>query len=372
MGKKTPLYEAHLAAGAKIVDFFGWDMPLNYGSQIEEHHAVRNDVGMFDVSHMTVVDIHGPGAHDFLLYLLPNNIDKLKEPGEALYTCMMNEKAGIIDDLIVYRFTKDAYRLVVNCGTREKDLAWFRKKSHDYAVEIIERPEFALIAIQGPNAREKAMQVMTAKQAKAAATLDKPFSAIEVDGWYIARTGYTGEDGFEIMVPQEQATDFWNALMKNGVQPCGLGARDTLRLEAGFDLSGTDMDESVTPLESNLAWTIAWEPENRDFVGRAALAKQKAAGAKVRLAGIVLLDKGVLRNHLKVICDDKGEGEITSGAFSPTLQRGIALARIPKEVKKDEICKVEMRGKLLPAQVIRVPFVRGGKANFTEIESKEE
>jgi len=371
MGKKTPLYEAHVKAGAKIVDFFGWDMPLHYGSQIDEHNAVRKDAGMFDVSHMTVVDIHGPGVHDFLLYLLPNNIDKLTENGKALYTCMMNEKGGIIDDLIVYRFADDVYRLVVNCATREKDLDWFQKKAHEYAVEVIERPEFALIAIQGPNAREKAMSAMAPKQAEEAAKLDKPFSAVEVDGWYIARTGYTGEDGFEIMVPGEEATGFWNALLKQGVSPCGLGARDTLRLEAGFNLSGADMDESVTPLESALSWTIAWEPENRNFVGRSALVKQKANGVERKLVGLVLLGKGVLRDHQEVICDDKEIGVITSGGFSPTLQRGIALARVPFSVKKGNFCQIKVRGEMLPAQVIRVPFVRGGKANFTEIVDKE-
>jgi len=368
MGKKTPLYEAHLKAGAKIVDFAGWDMPVNYGSQVDEHNYVRQDAGMFDVSHMTVVDMHGPGVHDFLLYLLPNNIDKLKETGKALYTCMMNEKGGVIDDLIVYRFADDIYRLVVNCATREKDLDWFQKKAHDYAVEVIERPEFALIAIQGPNAREKAMQAMTDKQSQAAAGLDKPFSAIEVDGWYIARTGYTGEDGFEIMIPGEEATGYWDALLKQGVRPCGLGARDTLRLEAGFNLSGSDMDESVTPLESALSWTIAWEPENRDFVGRVALLKQKEVGVKRKLVGLVLLGKGVLRDHQSVDCKEKGTGEITSGGFSPTLQRGIALARVPKEVKIGDICHTEIRGNSVPLQVIRVPFVRKGKANFELIE----
>lgn len=364
MGKKTPLYEAHLKAGAKIVDFSGWDMPLHYGSQIDEHHHVRKDSGMFDVSHMTVVDVYGPGAHDFLLNLIPNNVDKLTSAGMALYTCMLNDKAGIIDDLIVYRYSDVDYRLVVNCATREMDLAWLQKQANEYAVEIVERPEFAMIAIQGPNAREKAMKAMDEVKAQAASTLDKPFTAVEVDGWYIARTGYTGEDGFEIMIPAEESVAFWDSLLEQKITPCGLGARDTLRLEAGLNLSGTDMDESVTPLESNVAWTVAWEPENRGFIGREALAKQKAEGVKRRLRAFVLLDRGVLRGHQKVICGDKGEGEITSGGFSPTLQRGIALARVPADVKFGEICQIEVRGKLLSAQVIKPPFVRGGKANF--------
>jgi aminomethyltransferase len=361
MGKKTPLYDAHLKAGAKMVDFSGWDMPLHYGSQIDEHNYVRKDAGMFDVSHMTVVDMHGPGVHDFLLQLLPNNIDKLKDVGKALYSCMLNEKGGVIDDLIVYRFTEDSYRIVVNCGTREKDLAWFQKQSNEYAVEIAERPDFAMIAIQGPKARELTAKAFTPEQAEAASEL-KPFSAIEVNGWYIARTGYTGEDGLEIMIPGDEAVEFWNKLLAQGVHPCGLGARDTLRLEAGLDLSGVDMDESVTPLESNLAWTIAWEPTNRDFIGRNVLEKQKKEGVKQKLVGLVLLERGVLRGHQKVIVEDVGEGIITSGGFSPTLQKGIALARVPAGI--GEICQVEIRGKLVPAQVVKPPFVRAGKANF--------
>lgn len=368
MGKKTPLYEAHLRAGAKIVDFAGWDMPLHYGSQINEHHYVRKDAGMFDVSHMTVIDVYGPAAHDFLLNLLPNNVDKLQAVGMALYTCMLNEDAGIIDDLIVYRFTDDSYRLVVNCATRQKDLSWLQKQANDYAVEIVERPEFAMIAIQGPNAREKATKAMSPKHAQAAATLSKPFSAVEVDSWYIARTGYTGEDGFEIMIPAAEVVAFWDNLLAQSIHPCGLGARDTLRLEAGLNLSGTDMDESVTPLESNVSWTVAWEPENRNFIGRTALAQQKAKGVQRRLRGLVLLERGVLRGHQKVNCGDKGEGEITSGGFAPTLQQGIALARLPATVGFGEICHIDMRGKLLPVQVIKPPFVRDGKATFTIVQ----
>ncbi|MGD2112708.1 MAG: glycine cleavage system aminomethyltransferase GcvT [Gammaproteobacteria bacterium] len=360
MPNRTPLYDEHIADGGKMVDFAGWLMPINYGSQLGEHNAVRTDAGMFDVSHMTVVDLTGARTREFLRHLLANNVDRLRESGKALYTCMLNEQGGVIDDLIVYYIRDDFYRMVVNAATRARDLAWLEQQSVDFSVTVTERPELAMIAIQGPNARAKSLPLLSDAIRDAAAGL-QPFFGIFDGDWFIARTGYTGEDGFEIMLPAEQAADFWGRLRAAGVRPTGLGARDTLRLEAGMNLYGSDMDESVSPLESALAWTVAWEPAERDFIGRAALEQQRAAGVQQKLVGLLLEDKGVLRNHQKVLAGT-GEGEITSGSFSPTLQRAIAFARVPKDT--GDTCQVEVRGKLLQARVVKPPFVRNGKAQI--------
>ncbi|MGH8307821.1 MAG: glycine cleavage system aminomethyltransferase GcvT [Gammaproteobacteria bacterium] len=357
MGKRTPLYDMHVAAGARIVDFGGWDMPVNYGSQIEEHHAVRRDAGMFDVSHMTVVDMEGAKVREFLRKLLANDVAKLREPGKALYSCMLNEQAGIIDDLIVYYMRDDWFRMVVNAATHDKDLAWIAKQAQNFGVKLTER-DFAMIAVQGPNAREKVASLLPANLREKALAL-KPFTAIFGEGLFVARTGYTGEDGFEIMLPPDKAAEFWQALAKKGVKPCGLGARDTLRLEAAMNLYGSDMDETTTPLESGLGWTLAWEPTDRDFIGRKALEAQRDAGPKRKFVGLLLEDKGILRGHQKVIADGAGEGEITSGTFSPTLERSIALARVP--VATGDTVQVDIRGKLCKARVVKPPFVRNGK-----------
>lgn len=358
MGSQTPLYQAHLAANAKIVDFAGWDMPIHYGSQLEEHQAVRQDMGMFDVSHMTVVDCCGDAAKAFLQKLLANDVAKLKKSGKALYSCMLNAEAGVIDDLIVYYLRDDFYRIVINSATRTKDMDWINTQAEAFAeLQIIERPELAMIAVQGPNAREAVISLFP-EQADALEALGK-FFALPLGEFFIARTGYTGEDGFEVMLPAEQAESFWNQCLQAGVRPCGLGARDTLRLEAGMNLYGTDMDETTHPLESGLGWTVAWKPEERDFIGRKALQQQLESAESKRFVGLVLEAKGVLRNHLKVFTD-AGEGEITSGSFSPTLGKAIAFARIP--TSEAESCEVEIRGKRLPASIVKLPFVRDGKA----------
>ncbi len=347
--------------GAKLVDFAGWDMPIHYGSQIEEHHAVRREAGMFDVSHMTVVDLVGAGVRPFLRYLLANNVDKLQQRGKALYSCMLNAEGGVIDDLIVYFLEESWFRLVVNSATREKDLAWIEQQGAGFEVEVIEQPGLAMIAVQGPQAREKVLPLLPARGESAAAL--KLFYGLEIEDWLVARTGYTGEDGFEIMLPDSDAEAFWQGLAAAGVRPCGLGARDTLRLEAGMNLYGTDMDETVSPLVSGLGWTVGWEPAERDFIGRAALERERDAGPAARFVGLVLEDKGVLRNHQRVLVEGAGEGEITSGSFSPTLGRAIALARIPAAAA-GERCQVEVRGKLLAARLVRAPFVRNGKAQI--------
>lgn len=359
MGKQTPLYNDHVNMGAKIVDFSGWDMPIHYGSQIEEHHQVRNDAGMFDVSHMTVLDIRGAGGREFLRHLLANNVDRLKDEGKALYSCMLNPSAGVIDDLIVYYMKPDWYRMVVNAATRDKDLAWINRQAASFSVEIRERDELAMIAVQGPAAIEKFCGLLDDAASEKLRSLGV-FYAMEAGELFIARTGYTGEDGVEIILPASEASPLWQELHGQGVAPIGLGARDTLRLEAGMNLYGSDMDESTTPLESGLTWTIAWEPQDRHFIGREALEKQRADKPAMKLVGLVLQGKGVLRNHQKVIVDGVGEGEITSGSFSPTLGRAIAFARVPAATGTD--CQVEMRGKLMSARVVKPPFVRNGKS----------
>jgi len=358
MGNKTPLYNAHRAMGAKLVDFAGWDMPIHYGSQIEEHHTVRRAAGMFDVSHMTVVDLIGEQVRAFLGHLLANNVDKLRERGKALYSCMLNPDGGVIDDLIVYFLEETWFRLVVNSATRDKDLAWIQQHAAAFGIDVIEQPDLAMVAVQGPQARDRVLPLLDPSAREAAMEL-APFHALEIEDWLVARTGYTGEDGFEIMLPGNEAEDFWNRLADAGVKPCGLGARDTLRLEAGMNLYGTDMDESVSPLVSGLGWTVGWEPADRDFIGRSALEAERRSGPSARFVGLVLEDKGVLRNHQKVVVSDLGEGEITSGSFSPTLGRSIALARVPAGT--GDRCLVEIRGKLLAARVVKPPFVRNGK-----------
>jgi len=355
MLKHTPLYDAHIAAGARMVDFGGWEMPINYGSQIEEHNKVRQAAGMFDVSHMTVVDINGGQARSFLSYLLANDVAKLQTPGRAFYTCMLNERGGIVDDLITTFLDETFFRMVVNAATHDKDLAWITLQARAFDVVVTERPELAMIAVQGPAAREAVLALLPENDAKAAAEL-KPFNAGQFGDLFISRTGYTGEDGFEVSLPAESATAFWDQLLLAGVTPCGLGARDTLRLEAGMNLYGQDMDEDVSPFESGLGWTLALN-DDRVFIGKEALLEQKEQGVRNKLTGLVLKDRGVLRPGQRVITQD-GEGVTTSGSFSPTLQRAIAFARLPKDAV--ESCQVDIRGRLLECAIVRPPFARNG------------
>ena len=358
MSQRTVLFDKHVEYGGKIVDFAGWEMPVNYGSQMDEHHQVRKDAGMFDVSHMTIVDMKGPGVLAFLQHIFANDVAKLKQPGKALYSCMLTEDAGVIDDLIVYYMNDEWYRVVVNAGTRDKDIAWFNKQVVDFDVTLTEQAEVAMIAVQGPNAREKAIDALPVDVVEAVSNMER-FFGVDCGEWFVGRTGYTGEDGFEVMMPESEAAEFWDKLAHAGVKPCGLGARDTLRLEAGMNLYGSDMTEETSPLTSGLGWTIAWEPVERDFIGRKALQAQRDKGVDQKLVGLVLEDKGVLRGHQKVVVENVGEGEITSGTFSPTLQQSIALARVPKAI--GETCLVEIRGKLLNARVVKPVFVRDGQ-----------
>lgn len=361
MGQQTPLYQLHLDSGAKMVDFAGWDMPINYGSQIEEHNLVRKQAGVFDVSHMTVIDVSGKEAQAFLRYLLANDVAKLDEVGRALYSGMLNESGCVVDDLIVYRMSY-GYRLVVNCATREKDLAWIGLHAKDFDINIKEQPQLAILAVHGPEAIDKVCSLLDEDRARKSREL-KNFRGFESDSWFIARTGYTGEKGLEIILPNEEAPDFWTKLLAIGVKPVGLGARDTLRLEAGMNLYGHDMDETVSAIAANMQQTIAWEPAERDFIGRQAvtahLAEQQAGTLPI-LTGLVLEQRGVLREGQKVICEN-GEGIITSGSFSPTLKHSIALARIPMASGS---CQVDIRGTLSEVRIVKPNFVRFGKKVF--------
>jgi aminomethyltransferase len=354
--KQTPLYQAHLDAGGKMVDFGGWEMPLNYGSQLEEHNQVRHDAGMFDVSHMTVVDFKGSEAKKFLQILIANDVDKLKTQGKALYSCMLNETGGVVDDLIVYYQNNTDYRMVINAGTTDKDIAWIKTQAQGFKVRVEPKFDLAMIAVQGPNAREKVYQAMNGVEEICGKL--KPFNAASVGNLFIARTGYTGEDGFEIMLPEKSAEFTWKMLLEVGVKPCGLGARDTLRLEAGMSLYGAEMNETVSPLAAALTWTVDLSDENRQFVGREALEALKHKGADKTIVGLVLEGKGVIRNHQQVITN-LGIGEVTSGSFSPTMGKAIALASVPKGAQG--LCEIEMRNKKVSAKIVKPPFVRNGK-----------
>ena len=358
MSKKTPLYDKHVEAGARIVDFGGWDMPLHYGSQKDEHRSVRQRAGVFDVSHMTIVDLRGERTREFLRHLLANDVAKLAIRGKALYSCMLNADGGVIDDLIVYYLDETRYRLIVNAATRGKDLAWIREQGGDYDIAVTERGELAMLAIQGPKARELAAPCIDAEWRQQALEL-KPFNGMDAGDLFIARTGYTGEDGWEIVMPASRATVAWDRLLAAGVAPCGLGARDTLRLEAAMNLYGNDMDESVSPLEAGLGWTVAWKPPERAFIGRGPLEKLRGAGGLRRFVGLLLEDRGVLRDHQRIVVDNIGDGEITSGGFSPTIGRSIALARVP--AGDYDRAQVDIRGKLLNVRIVKTPFVRNGK-----------
>ncbi|TVQ88584.1 MAG: glycine cleavage system aminomethyltransferase GcvT [Chromatiaceae bacterium] len=361
MAARTPLYGEHLRLGARIVPFGGWDMPLHYGSQLDEHHAVRTAAGMFDVSHMRSVDVVGSDATALLRYLLANDVGRLHQSGQALYSCMLNGHAGIIDDLICYRRRDDAYRLVVNAASTHKDVTWIERHASGRFVRITRRDDLAMIAIQGPQARALTAPLLPAPLAEAAMTLAS-FHAAEHADWLVARTGYTGEDGLEVILPGSAALDLWQRLLAAGVRPCGLGARDTLRLEAGLNLYGQDMDEDQDPLASGLGWTVAWEPADRDFIGRAALESRRAATDGPRQIGLLLTGRGILRPHQPVLVHGEAAGEVTSGGFAPTLGRSIALARVNADLGSE--CEVLIRDLAIPARVVKPPFVRQGQARI--------
>ncbi|ABL02637.1 aminomethyltransferase [Candidatus Ruthia magnifica str. Cm (Calyptogena magnifica)] len=354
--RQTPLYQMHIESQGKMVDFGDWEMPLNYGSQIEEHHQVRRDAGMFDVSHMSVVDFKGIEAKAFLQILIANDVDKLKIQGKALYSCMLNESGGVIDDLIIYYQDDEYYRIVINAGTAEKDMTWINAQASGFDVSVECMSNLAMIAVQGPNARVKVFTAMPGVEEVCGKL--KPFNAASLGGLFIARTGYTGEDGFEIILSSSSAKFTWKMLLEAGIRPCGLGARDTLRLEAGMSLYGSEMSDKVSPLEAALTWTIDLTNENRAFIGRDALEILKEKGVEKTIVGLVLEGKGIIRNHQKVITS-LGEGEVTSGTFSPTIGKAIALASVPKG--SFGVCEIEIRKKKVYAKIVKLPFVRNGK-----------
>ncbi len=361
--KTTPFNQAHRDAGGKLVDFAGWELPVNYGSQIQEHEAVRTDAGMFDVSHMLVSDITGEHAKAWLQKLLANDVAKLSFVGKALYSAMLNERGGVMDDLIVYRGNEaeTQYRIVSNAATREKDLAQFRQVGEAFGVHITPRYDLCMLAVQGPKAIEKLLSV----KPDWAATVQglKPFQGVDLgNDWFVARTGYTGEDGVEVILPATEADAFFKALYAAGVQPCGLGARDTLRMEAGMNLYGNDMDDDTSPLQAGMAWTVDLKDENRDFVGKAALVALKEQGVDVKQVGLLLAKGGVLRDGMEVITE-QGKGLTTSGVFSPSLKQSIAIARVPKAFDGDS-AKVVIRGKEVDVRVLKLPFVRNGQKQF--------
>lgn len=355
MSKYTPFNAAHKQLNARMVDFHGWEMPLHYGSQIEEHHAVRRDCGMFDISHMCALDAIGPDAKPFMQRLLANDVDKLRA-GKALYSCMLNESGGVIDDLIAYYLGGGRYRIVVNAATSEKDIAWMRACLTTWRMQLTLTPrcDLAMLAVQGPKAREKVWQALPETEAVTVAM--PPFHAQQAGDYFIARTGYTGEDGFEITLPGEHARRLWQRLLELGAHPCGLGARDTLRLEAGMNLYGQDMDETVSPLDAGLGWTVVFDTA-RDFVGRNALLSHPR---QAQFLGLVLEDGGILRAQQKV-WTSTGEGFITSGTFSPTLEKSIALARLPLDTAVGDQIEVDIRNKRHAARIVKPPFVRNGR-----------
>lgn len=357
MLKTTALHSEHQRLGAKLVDFAGWDMPIHYGSQLEEHHAVRSSGGMFDVAHMSAVDVQGPRSREFLRTLVANDVAKLKVTGKALYTCMLDERGGVIDDLIIYFQREDWFRLVVNAGTTVKDLEWIRKHAVAFDVEIHHRTDLGILAVQGPEVRAKLAPLIPESIRDKVRAL-KAFQSVHSAPWFVATTGYTGEDGFEFILPHSELVSLWGRLLAAGVRPCGLGARDTLRLEAGMNLYGQDMDESVSPLECGLAWTVAFDPADRGFLGRAALDAQRTAPPR-KAIGLVLEGRGVLRSHMKVRFANGVTGETTSGGFAPTMKASIALARVSADA--DGACEVEIRGQWLPARIVTPPFVRNGR-----------
>lgn len=361
---RTALYREHVHLGAQMVDFCGWKMPLHYGSQLDEHHHVRVSVGMFDVSHMGIVDISGSDAYYYLRYVLANDVKKLTSKGLALYSCLLNEQGGVIDDLIVYHIDNDLYRLVINAGSRQKVLDWLHTHTDRYDVVIEERNDLALIAVQGPDAIKRVISVL--KKSSLAENIEhmRPFHFVEDGNMLIARTGYTGEDGVEVMLPVSLASDFWKSLLKINVAPCGLGARDMLRLEAGLNLYGSDMDETTSPLESNLAWTVSWNDIERDFLGKKSLQQQLQRGVKQQLVGLLMKERGMMRHQQKVFFDGNGVGEITSGGFSPILGHSIALARVP--INATSHAAIEYRGTKIPVQIVKPPFVKHGKSTIID------
>lgn len=358
--KQTPLYACHVAQNAHMVAFGEWEMPMHYGSQIQEHLNTRREVGMFDVSHMVVTDIQGPEATHFLRSILSNDVAKI-QPNQALYSCLLHHQGGVLDDLIVYQLSTDHYRLITNSVTREKISLWLNQLAQDFQITLQPQTQYALIAIQGPKAIETVSQQFATLGLQSKIKALKSFSALQTEHCFIARTGYTGEPGVEILLSAEDGVSLWNNLAEAGVSPCGLGARDTLRQEAGLNLYGQEMDETTNPYEANLGFTIDLSDSTRNFIGKQAVLAMQAQ-AQFNLVGLVGDKSQIMRRHAPVFLADKTEGVVTSGTYSPTLSCAIAFARIPKQPAAS--VEVMVRRSPVQAQVVKLPFVRQGLATF--------
>ncbi|WWO96376.1 MAG: glycine cleavage system aminomethyltransferase GcvT [Candidatus Dasytiphilus stammeri] len=366
MQQRTILFDQHKKCGATMIHFNNWIMPLHYGSQITEHKAVRNDAGIFDISHMLILDLSGSNTRKFLRYLLANDVAKLLHPGKSLYTGMLNQDGGVIDDLMVYFIGESYFRLVVNAVNCSKDLAWISYHAMNFNVTLKIRNDLAFLSIQGPNAQKKMHSILSEKQLN---TVEKllPFSNIQIDELFIAYTGYTGEKGYEIALPQEKAVYLWHQLIASGITPVGLGARDTLRIEAGMNLYGNEMNESISPLEANMERTISWK-YSRNFIGRNALRIKYDHNKKKKLVGLLMKEKGMLRKNFRVSFMDKSGqkqiGIITSGSYSPTLGHSIALARVPSTIGKSALVYLTHHNlkyqRIIPVEVTNPVFVRNG------------
>ena len=353
---KTPLNNAHIELGAKMVNFSHWEMPISYTSLIEEHHAVRNTAGVFDVSHMSVFDFNGGDQVAFFEKIFANDIKKISNEDKAIYGALLNEEGGILDDLIIYH-ANEKFRLVSNCSTREQNRQWYEKHAVEFGVEVVERSDMGILAIQGPDALSKILSIDGINPQ--VNNLQSFGCMFDGDKLY-ARTGYTGEDGLEIIVPSEDINQFWDQALKLGCTPIGLGARDTLRLEAGLNLYGNDMTIENHPYESNLGWTIDMTDKNRQFIGKQALLSIDQSKSQ-KIVGIILRDKGVLRSGYEVI-HDEGKGVVLSGSYSPTLQSSIGLARVDQGYKKDG--KVMIRNKMLNIDFVSPRFIERGKISI--------
>jgi aminomethyltransferase len=358
--KRTPLYSCHAELGAKLVDFAGWEMPVQYDGVIDEHRAVRTAAGMFDVSHMGEVRVRGAGAEGFLQRLTPNDVTKLA-PGRAHYSGLLTDRGTYIDDLLIYRLAADDFLVVVNASNAERDFAWIAERAEGDAQVTNESDRYALIALQGP----KAIEILTPLATPGVAALRYyGFLQGEVAGRpaLISRTGYTGEDGVELYLAPEDAPEIWRRLLGLGVKPAGLGARDTLRLEAAMALYGHEIDETTTPFEAGLAWVV--KLDKGEFLGREALQAQRAAGMSRKLVGFEVQGRGIARQGHTVLSQEGGEavGAVTSGTWSPTFEKALGMAYVPVATSAPGTpLTLDVRGKAVPAVVVDVPFYRRAK-----------
>ncbi len=347
MLQQTALHSWHAQHGAKLVPFAGFDMPLHYGSQLDEHQMVRKKAGLFDVSHMQLTHLAGDNVTEMLRYLLSQDVAALAA-NQASYGCLLNARGGIIDDVIVYRLAENQYWMVSNAATKTKVMPWLKQHAENFSVTLASLDDYSLIAIQGPEAIEKTAALFDGVRDI------PPFGFLTTDdGLMLARTGYTGEDGFEIMAPHARITAIWQQFLELGAKPCGLGARDTLRLEAGLNLYGQDMDENTTPLSSGLSFALHWT--DRDFMGRDVLTAMKKENDFWLRKGLILHHGGILRPGMKVM-GDFGESKVLSGSYSPTLSASIALVRLPQGTEQG--IHVVIRNKSIPVEVVRPPFYR--------------